>query len=266
MPIREPSCLRPSAWLLCLVLAASPKDAGAGAWTLAEGSGEVIATGLSSTADEAFGSAGAAPTQAAFMKGSASLFVQHGWTDRLTVFAKVEAGREADDASGYARSGLSEFLAGARLRLFSKGGFVASASLSGRVADDAGEGIELGGTRIEPRLAVGYGYELFGLPAFVEAEASYGWRVAGGGFDEAKLDLTAGLRPFERWLVLAQSFSTFGLGGPAESEPYSYHKLQGSLVYDIAEHWSLQTGVFGTIAGDNALKERGVVSAIWYRY
>ncbi len=264
MPIREAIRVGLSALLICLVLAAQPEDADAGAWTLAEGHGEVIATGLTSTAEETFGGSGTKP--AAFSKGSASLFVQHGWTDRLTVFAKVEGGAEQDEATGYARSGLSEFLAGARLRVYSSGGFVASAGLSSRVADDGGEGMELGGTRIEPRLAAGYGFSLLGLPAFVEAEAAYGWRVAGDGFDEAKLDVTAGLRPFERWLVLAQSFSTFGLGGPEGAELYSYHKLQGSLVYDIAEHWSLQAGVFATVAGENALEERGVVSALWYRY
>ncbi|NDW04281.1 hypothetical protein [Jiella pacifica] len=266
MPSRGPSRIQLSAGLFCLALTAVPQDAGAGAWALAEGSGEVIATGLSSTADEAFGSSGAAPARAAFMKGSASLFVQHGWTDRLTVFAKVEAGREADDISGHARSGLSEFTAGARFQFYASDGFVASAGLSGRVDDERGEGIDLGGARIEPRLAAGYGFELFGLPAFVEAEAGYGWRVAGEGFDEAKLDLTIGLRPWKRWLFLAQSFSTMGVAGPDGSDDYAHHKLQGSVVYDIAEHWSLQSGIFATVAGKNAPKERGVVSAIWYRY
>lgn len=266
MPSRGSPCVLRPARVLCLILATCPTNAFAGAWTLEAGRGEVIATGLSSTADEAFGSGGGGTAPAAFMKGSASLFVQHGWTDRLTVFAKLEAGREADDATGYARSGLSEFLTGARLRLFSRGGFVASAALAGRITHEGKDGIELGGSRFEPSLAAGYGFTVFDLPAFVEAEASYGWRVAGEGFDEAKLNVTAGLRPFERWLVLAQSFSTFGLGGSDGAESYAYHKLQGSLVYDLSDRWSVQSGIFVTVAGKNALKERGVVSAIWYRY
>ncbi|MCE7027373.1 hypothetical protein [Jiella avicenniae] len=267
MPSREPSRIHLARGLFgCLALAGMGEDARAGAWTLAEGSGEVIATGLSSTAEETFGSGGREPAPAAFTKGSASLFVQHGWTDRLTVFAKVEAGREADDMSGYARSGLSEFTAGARYQFHASGGFVASAGLSGRVAAEGEEGIERGATRIEPRLAAGYGFELFGLPAFAEAEAGYGWRIAGEGFDEAKLDLAVGLRPWERWLVLAQAFSTIAVAGPDGADGYAHHKLQGSVVYDIAEHWSLQAGIFATVAGKNAPQERGVVSAIWYRY
>lgn len=266
MPIRGWSCPLLSAGLLVVVFAATETDAVAGAWTLPAGRGEVIATGLSSTAEERFGSGGEGTTPAGFAKGSASLFVQHGWTDRLTVFAKVEAGREADDASGYARSGLSEIIAGARFQVYSRSGFVASAGLSGRLADEDGDGMKFGGTRIEPRLAAGYGFELFGLPAFLQAEAGYGWHAGGEGFDEAKIDLTAGLRPFERWLVLAQSFSTIAVAGPGDEDAYAHHKLQGSVVYDIAEHWSLQAGVFATVAGENALEERGVVSAVWYRY
>lgn len=229
----------------------------AGAWTLDAGKGQVIASGLHSTAGESFTAAGGDTAAVGFAKSSASLFFEHGWTDRLTVIGDLEIGSESEATSGYARSGPSHFAAGARLRLFKAAGFVASAQLTGRL-EDAGEGLD--SPAIEPRLLAGYGFSVQGMPAFVDGQAGYRWRA--GGADEVKLDLSAGIRPFADWLLLAQVFSTMSVGG----ERYSHHKAQGSVVYDINDRWSLQAGIFATIAGENALKERGVVSAIWYRY
>ena len=229
----------------------------AGAWTLEAGKGEVIATGLYSSAWESFPAADGDPAAVGFAKTSASLFFEHGWTDRLTIVGDLEIGSESDAASGYARSGPSHFAAGARLRLFKAAGFVTSAQLTGRL-EEAGDGLD--SPAIEPRLLAGYGFSVQGMPAFVDGQAGYRWRA--GGADEVKLDLSAGIRPFDDWLLLAQFFSTMSVG----SERYSHHKAQGSIVYDINTRWSVQAGAFATIAGENALKERGVVSAIWYRY
>ena len=242
---------------IAIVIALPDDRALAGAWTFDAGKGQVIATGLSSGAWESFPAAGGEPAVVGFAKTSASLFFEHGWTDRLTVVGDLEIGSESDAASGYARSGPSHFAAGARLRLFSAAGFVTSAQLTGRL-EDAGDGLD--SPAVEPRLLAGYGFTVLGMPAFVDGQAGYRWRA--GGADEAKLDLSAGIRPFEDWLLLAQVFSTISVGG----ERYSHHKAQGSIVYDINDRWSVQAGVFATIAGENALKERGVVSAVWYRY
>ncbi|MDX1731115.1 MAG: hypothetical protein R3184_08260, partial [Aurantimonas coralicida] len=46
----------------------------------------------------------------------------------------------------------------------------------------------------------------------------------------------------------------------------SEHKLQLSGVWDVNESWSLQLGGVATIAGENALRERGLVAAVWHRF
>ena len=232
----------------------------AGAWTLKAGTGQMIATGLRSTADEAFSGQGGTPASKAFSKTAGSLLLEHGWTDRLTVVGDVEFADEGDASNGYARSGFSHVAAGARLRVFEADGFVASAQVMGRLEDQGGDGLT--DIAVEPRLLVGTGLTLAGLPAFVDGQAAYRFRTEGP--DEVRLDVTAGIRPWEDWLFLAQSFSTISLGGGHQA--YDYHKAQASVVYDLNPRWSLQAGAFATYAGNNALKERGIVSAIWYRY
>ncbi|MBO0904466.1 hypothetical protein [Jiella sonneratiae] len=262
----RPACrFAAPACLALAILVAVPQAARAGAWTLPAGRGEVIATGIWSRADAAF-AAGAGSLPSDFGKGAASLFVQHGWTDRLTVFSKIEVARESDGVSGYERSGVSELLGGARLRLFKHGGFVAAAELAGGFAPGDGPLLAAARTTLEPRVAAGYGFELAGLPGFVDAEAAYRLRTGGDASDELRLDVTAGLRAWRRWLFLARSNSTLAVSGTGAAAPYAYHKLQGSVVFDVADRWSIEAGLFTTIAGSNAPKERGLVTALWYRY
>ncbi|MBP0614195.1 hypothetical protein [Jiella mangrovi] len=241
---------------VCAGLLAGPTAAIGGAWTLEKGKRQVIASGVSSSASGAFSPH---PNDAPkFSKSSASLLFEHGWTDRLTVIGDIEFARENDGATAYARSGFSHFAAGARLKLYEASGFVTSAQLTGRLEKFDTEGF--GRPAVEPRLLAGYGFALWEMPAFVDGQAAYRFRA--GGADEARIDLTAGLRPWSDWLLLAQSFSTIAVSGGS----YSTHKLQGSVVYDLSSRWSVQAGGFATVAGSNALKERGIISALWFRY
>ncbi len=41
---------------------------------------------------------------------------------------------------------------------------------------------------------------------------------------------------------------------------------EGSVVYDLTDQGSVQTGGFATIFGRNALQKRGVIAAVWYRF
>ena len=65
-------------------------------------------------------------------------------------------------------------------------------------------------------------------------------------------------------MVMAQNFNIISAGDA--SPPYSYyrsHKLEFSVVQRLSQHWSLQSGVFFSPAGQNALVERGVSIALW---
>ncbi|MCB8840471.1 hypothetical protein [Aurantimonas sp. VKM B-3413] len=262
-----------AAILSLIVLCAFPRQGRAGAWTLEERTGQAIVTGLYSGANESYGADGRAGPRPDFEKGSASALVEYGLTDAVTLLGSGEIGSEREGNYPFARPALSQLAIGVRVRMYEADGFVASVQLSGLVQDAQKVGDEATDTFgwtapvIEPRALLGYGFTICGLPAFVNAEAGY--RAATGeGPDETKIDLTAGIRPLPDLLVLAQSFSTLsaGRGGGEDAAGYSYHKAQLSAVYDMSETWSLQVGGFATVAGTDALKERGLITALWYRF
>jgi hypothetical protein len=102
-----------------------------------------------------------------------------------------------------------------------------------------------------------------GFPAFVDAQLGY--RSRGQNGDEIRADLTAGLRPLPAILVLAQSFSGFApRGGPAGV--VAAQKFQLSAVYDVTASLSLQIGAIAALGGVNSPAERGLISAVWWRY
>ena len=252
-----------------LVGASSP--AHSGAWTLEEGTGQAIVTGLYSQADAAFDADGYPAPRSDFEKGAVAILVEYGLTETFTLLGEGEFGAEREGDLPFARPALSHVGIGGRLRLYEADGFVASGQISARVedafgaADAAVDTFGWDAPQIEARALAGYGFTLGDYPAFVDAQAAYRYRV-GDGADEVKLDLTFGIRPWSNILLLAQGFATFSAGGGEDVETYAYHKAQLSVVYDVNEQWSVQAGGFATVAGTNAIKERGLITALWYRF
>jgi hypothetical protein len=82
---------------------------------------------------------------------------------------------------------------------------------------------------------------------------------------EWRFDLTAGLRPLPRLLAMLQSFTSISFG-TSQFGHVSWTKLQPSLVYDIAQQWSVQIGGFISVAGINAGRELGPTAGVWYRF
>ena len=84
--------------------------------------------------------------------------------------------------------------------------------------------------------------------------------------NEARLDFAFGVRPVSRLLFLLQDFSSAAPSDGPLIQRTAYSKVQGSLVYDIAQRWSVQIGAFHTIAGRNAIRETGPMAALWVRF
>jgi hypothetical protein len=120
---------------------------------------------------------------------------------------------------------------------------------------------------IDVRALFGYSFQVGGWPAFFDLQLAQRFRT-GDPPDEFRADVTLGLRPAARWLILAQSFNVISEGGGQGlfSPSYNYHKLQLSLVYELTQRWAVQAGAFTTIAGTNALQENALVLGVWYRF
>jgi protein XagA len=105
-----------------------------------------------------------------------------------------------------------------------------------------------------------------GWPAFVDVQFAQRFRM-GEPPNEFRADLTLGLQPQERWLLLIQSFNVISEGAGSFSTPsYSYSKIQLSAVYALTHSLSLQFGGYTTYMGRNALQENGLVLSAWYRF
>ena len=118
----------------------------------------------------------------------------------------------------------------------------------------------------EVRALAGHNFAIGSWPAFVDAEAAFRLRSAGPP-DEWHGDLTLGLRPWGRVMLLLQSFNTISAGAGGPSFPaWRSDSLAASVVYELDAHWSLQAGLFGTIAAVNTNTERGAVVAVWRKF
>ena len=85
--------------------------------------------------------------------------------------------------------------------------------------------------------------------------------------DEVRLDATLGIRVWRNLSLLAQSFNTVSAGKGGYGFPATrFSKVELSAVYDLDRRWSVQLGAIATIAGRNALRERGVELAVWRRF
>ncbi len=119
---------------------------------------------------------------------------------------------------------------------------------------------------IDVRGLFGYSFKAGTMPSFVDVQVAQRFRL-GGPPDEFRTDITFGIRPAERWLVLVQSFNVISEGaGTWGYGSFAYHKLQLSAVYALTPSLSLQLGGYSTYWGRNALQENGLVVGAWYKF
>ncbi len=251
--------------LLGLALIVPLSDgARAGAWTLERGTGLAIAEIAGLSADERFDAERAPVAEPDFAKLDGRVLVEYGLTDAVTLRMRgaYENGRQDGfDPSAWRGIALAEV--GARLRVLDRGRFVGSIEGALRLAEPASG---RPAAEFEARLLGGVSFELLHRSAFVDVQLGYRFRPQ-ARTDEALLALTAGIRPFERTLLLVQSFSTVATTLSDAGLPlHDRHVIQGSVVFDVSRRWSLQLGGGRTVAGSSTLRERSAFASLWLRF
>ena len=119
---------------LAVLLVLLPGLDQAGAWTLPPGAGLAIFTVTHSRADRFFDGAGGLTTGTDFTKTEASLYVEYGATEILTLLAQTTlADKQVEGPAPDERTGLDYTELGARLRLNQWNRYVFSAQASGRL-------------------------------------------------------------------------------------------------------------------------------------
>jgi hypothetical protein len=250
---------------------AAPSAALAGAWTLPDGTGQMIATLAASSATSAFDDAGGLTSIPRYNKLDADVLVEYGLTDRLTLM--LQSGLQHIDIAApvdASRTGLDYTDFGARYQFFQADGWVLSGQALIEIpgTTDTTNPAAIGYTDVEAdiRVLVGKSFMLGTMPAFVDVEAAQRQR-GDGAPNEFRADGTLGVQVAPRWLILAQSFNVVseGSGSPVFGK-YDYEKFQLSAVYSLTPAWALQGGGFTTYAGRNSIQENGLVMGVWHKF
>lgn len=234
--------------------------AAAGAWPVPPGEALAILKYERSEADSAFEPDGLQTPMPARTDETVSLYVERGVTRRLTLQGKLGWTRGEDPFVAYSGRGPVEL--GLRYAVLQGRRSVVSLYLGGVLA---GEGRNAGyaapgagDADLEARVLAGRSLTLAGRPAFAELQAA---RLDRSGLpDESRLDLTLGLEPSRRWLVLAQVYAGQADAGPAGAPRWV--KLEISAVRRLGD-WRLQTGWRQAVAGRSTPVEAGPVVAFW---
>lgn len=249
----------------------APSSVEAGAWTQKEGHGQVILQSSSTRSTHQFDDDGRPVRRPTYRKIETNLLIEYGLTDWLTAMVQPQLRKAEIGAPTNADSfgaGYTEF--GGRVRLRSDDSSVLSMQMLGRLSglNDETNPAEVGNTdpEFDIRALYGRAFMLREWNAFIDAQLGYRVRVDDPP-NEFRFDLTFGVRPTPDLLLIAQSFNTISDGSARGIfDDGREHKLQLSAVWDMDESWSVQLGVAGTIDGENALRERGVLLSIWRKF
>jgi hypothetical protein len=257
--------------ILAIGLMSYATTAFAGAWTLEEGTGQLIFTNTAMTATNLFSTGYALQPAPRYNKDEAQTLIEYGVTNWFTAIFTPSL-QHVDIAAPFSgeRSGLGYTDLGGRARIWSDASWVASAQVTFRIPGtyDNTNPAAIGYTdpEVDLRGLVGYSFKAGTLPSFVDVEVAQRFRI-GGPPDEFRADITLGIHVTDKWLLLAQSFNVTSEGaGTWGFGSFGYYKLQLSAVYAVTTSVSLQLGGYSTYWGRNALQENGLVVGAWYKF
>ena len=237
----------------------------AGAWTQPKGRSQVIVKAEYMRAGRGFDPAGVlADLPAERRDAVAGVFAEYGLTDSLTVQFKGDWQSGEDAFVEFEGRGPVEL--GVTWQAWRSGGSAVSLYAGyayggeGRNAGYAqpGQGEEDWEVRVSAGHSFASGWGPIPARTFVEVQAAR--RMRQGLPDEVRVDLTAGARVGEDWMVLAQAF-----GGQADEGGARWLSVETSVVRDFGD-WSVQAGWRQTVAGRETPEASGPVIALWRRF
>lgn len=239
----------------CLV----PSAALAGAWPVAPGKTQVIGKYERQSADQGFDPQGVLVNIDLRRDEAVSVFVEHGLTEQLTLQAKAGVTRGWDRWVDYSGRGPVEL--GLRWAVRREEHSALSVYLGageagvGRNAGYAAPG--QGSLDLEARVLYGRSATWRGRPIYLDVQAA---RLKREGLaDENRLDVTLGLRPTSKVLLLAQTYAGQAKRQGADSR---WLKSEISVIRSFGD-WSAQVGWRDTLSGREIARDRGVVLALW---
>jgi hypothetical protein len=164
----------------------------------------------------------------AYKKFELGTYIEYGLTNWLTLVAAPSYDRIQNPPPGQSYNGLGESEIAARVGLYRSDTSVISfqaglRSPGGSFADSLGPFEVRRAASLDVRGLAGHNVVVAGMDGFVEAQAGYRFYAAGQP-GEWRIDLTMGLRPWPRLLVMLQSFTSI-VNGSLQFGHVSWTKL-----------------------------------------
>ncbi len=255
-------------WVAAGAMAAvvgAPAGALGGAWTLPQGTGQIISTSYGWTG---FGPPWGGNPPVNQSRFDAQTYVQYGLTDSITIFGQAALEHYAlGDPTPDTYNGLDYSDVGLRAKLWSTGEWVFSGEATAFIpgARNANAPAEEGNTGWagEARLNAGGNFKVGSTPCFIDGEFGYRLRTAGPP-DEWHGDLTVGFKFTPRLMLMLQDFTI--VSAPSTDPTFSEWRqstVEASLVYALDDKWSVQAGVLSTVWTVKTNSQHGALLAVW---
>jgi hypothetical protein len=261
-------------------IAGAPATAFGGAWTMPQGTGQVIETLYGWTG---FGPPWGGNPPASQSRFDAQTYVQYGLTDSLTAFGETAFEHYAiGEPTPNTYNGLDYSGLGLRQKLWSTGDWIFSGEATAFIpgAHDSHAPAQEGNTGWagEARLNAGRNFTLASIPGlgwfpglgsvpgFLDAEVAYRLRTEGPP-DEWHGDVTVGFKFTPQIMLMLQDFTTVSMSTDNRTFPaWRQSVVEASVVYALNDKWSLQLGLFSTVWTVRTNSERGGVIAVWRNF
>lgn len=254
---------------LCGLLA--PGILHAQAWVQPEGEGRVITSIIYSHSDKGFDGDGDVIDINDYSQWQAYFNGEYGVTDDLTLLLTPSLRSiEVENEPFRSETGFQFLDVGARYRVADLGDTVVSLQALARIPaetyrDELAQ-VSVQGVGLDLRAQVGHGFQMGGRNSFASISAGYNFR-GGDSPNEFRADLAAGTEVSPNFMILGNLYNTISDGRGSNGFPsYRYHNVMLSGVYEVSDDLSLQLGGLATVAGKNALRERGIIAGFWYNF
>ena len=256
--------------LIAALVILLPELAWAGAWTLDRGQAQIISGVTFSKATRRFDGTSKPSQNVVFEKLLVQNSFEYGLTNAVTLYAAPEyvMAQSAGEGQATIRARSAAVEAGVRILLLTRIGMFSIQGLckSAGAFDMSVSAYKASGSQAEIRLLYGRNYKLLGLDGFTDLQVAERW-IKRPRPNEMTIDATLGLWLTPKTLAMFKSYNIVsGGGGQAPYTFYRMHKLELSVVRQITSKWSFQVGAFASPLGQNIVAERGVGSALWYRF
>lgn len=261
---------------LCIIMTvgiAGATPALAGAWPQTPGAVQIIVPFSNTSASETYDDDGKALRRNRYSKQELAPYIEYGFSERITLVGNLALTHERSSWLGTTISdrAVSRIETGARFALGKWQNTLFSIqpllAWHGAASTDDPFASRRGDIDGEIDVTMGQNFTWLGMDGFTDNLIGIRVRPADRP-SELKANLTIGIRPLARTMVMLKSESYTSLsggGGVAPSQVQS-SKLGFSLVQEIDKTVSVELNAMASVSGRNTIKERSLGLALWYHF